>query len=88
MTIVADCRPAAKPPDTSVGHWVLVQAVAFSAMVHRIALIRHGESLWNLENIFTGWTDVDLSETGKKEAIQASLPAKVLQPGCHACQIK
>ncbi|KAL3130314.1 hypothetical protein ABBQ38_008146 [Trebouxia sp. C0009 RCD-2024] len=40
-------------------------------MVHRIALIRHGESLWNLENIFTGWTDVDLTETGKKEAIQA-----------------
>lgn len=40
-------------------------------MVHRIALIRHGESVWNLENIFTGWTDVDLSATGKKEAIQA-----------------
>ncbi len=39
-------------------------------MVYRIALIRHGESLWNLENIFTGWTDVDLSATGKKEAIQ------------------
>ena len=41
-------------------------------MVHRIALIRHGESVWNLENIFTGWTDVDLSQTGVKEAIQAS----------------
>ena len=40
------------------------------AMVHRIALIRHGESVWNLENIFTGWTDVDLSTTGKKEAMQ------------------
>ncbi|KAL0040653.1 hypothetical protein WJX79_000674 [Trebouxia sp. C0005] len=40
-------------------------------MVHRIALIRHGESVWNLENIFTGWTDVDLSATGKKEALQA-----------------
>ncbi len=39
-------------------------------MVHRIALIRHGESVWNLENIFTGWTDVDISATGKKEAIQ------------------
>lgn len=39
-------------------------------MVHRIALIRHGESVWNLENIFTGWTDVDLSSTGVKEAIQ------------------
>lgn len=39
-------------------------------MVHRIALIRHGESVWNLENIFTGWTDVDLSSTGVKEAVQ------------------
>ena len=42
-------------------------------MVHRIALIRHGESVWNLENIFTGWTDVDLSETGVKEAIQVGV---------------
>lgn len=42
-------------------------------MVHRIALIRHGESVWNLENIFTGWTDVDLSSTGVKEAIQVRL---------------
>ena len=42
-------------------------------MVHRIALIRHGESVWNLENIFTGWTDVDLSATGKKEALQVTL---------------
>ena len=46
-------------------------------MVHRIALIRHGESLWNLENIFTGWTDVDLTETGKKEAIQV-MPERTL----------
>lgn len=37
----------------------------------KLVLIRHGESEWNLENKFTGWTDVDLSETGKKEACNA-----------------
>ena len=34
----------------------------------RIVLLRHGESLWNQENRFTGWTDVDLSEKGVVEA--------------------
>lgn len=37
----------------------------------KLVLIRHGESLWNKENLFTGWTDVDLSETGKTEAANA-----------------
>ena len=37
----------------------------------KLVLIRHGESEWNLENRFTGWTDVELSETGKKEAVEA-----------------
>ena len=37
----------------------------------KIVLIRHGESLWNLANRFTGWTDVDLSEQGVKEAEEA-----------------
>lgn len=36
-----------------------------------LVLLRHGESLWNKENLFTGWTDVDLSDTGKEEAKQA-----------------
>lgn len=36
-----------------------------------LVLIRHGESLWNKENRFTGWTDVALSETGRKEAQSA-----------------
>ena len=36
-----------------------------------LILIRHGESQWNLENRFTGWVDVDLSEKGKKEAEEA-----------------
>jgi 2,3-bisphosphoglycerate-dependent phosphoglycerate mutase len=37
-------------------------------MTYKIVLIRHGESQWNLENRFTGWTDVDLTENGLKEA--------------------
>ncbi|HVL58553.1 MAG TPA: 2,3-diphosphoglycerate-dependent phosphoglycerate mutase [Burkholderiaceae bacterium] len=40
-------------------------------MTHRLVLLRHGESQWNLENRFTGWTDVDLTETGRTEARQA-----------------
>ncbi|MBE7547101.1 MAG: 2,3-diphosphoglycerate-dependent phosphoglycerate mutase [Planctomycetia bacterium] len=37
----------------------------------KLVLIRHGESIWNYENIFTGWTDVDLSAHGITEAKQA-----------------
>jgi len=36
-----------------------------------LVLLRHGESTWNLENLFTGWTDVPLSERGVKEAVAA-----------------
>src|SRR5512134_2662425 len=36
--------------------------------MHRLVLLRHGESVWNRENRFTGWTDVDLSEAGLEEA--------------------
>lgn len=35
---------------------------------HKLVLLRHGESLWNRENRFTGWTDVDLTDTGCAEA--------------------
>ncbi len=34
----------------------------------KLVLVRHGESTWNKENRFTGWTDVDLSEKGRAEA--------------------
>ena len=37
----------------------------------KLVLVRHGQSEWNLSNQFTGWTDVDLSENGIKEAIDA-----------------
>ena len=39
--------------------------------MHTLVLIRHGESTWNLENRFTGWTDVDLTPTGVTQAQQA-----------------
>jgi 2,3-bisphosphoglycerate-dependent phosphoglycerate mutase len=39
--------------------------------MHRLVLLRHGESTWNQENRFTGWTDVDLSECGASEASEA-----------------
>ena len=39
--------------------------------MHKLVLIRHGESEWNKENRFTGWKDVDLSERGKEEAHKA-----------------
>jgi len=39
--------------------------------MHKLVLLRHGESTWNKENRFTGWTDVDLSERGRAEAKEA-----------------
>ncbi|MBP9218138.1 MAG: 2,3-diphosphoglycerate-dependent phosphoglycerate mutase [Sterolibacterium sp.] len=39
--------------------------------MHKIVLIRHGESTWNQENRFTGWTDVGLTEKGQAEAVAA-----------------
>jgi len=39
--------------------------------MHKLVLIRHGESTWNLENRFTGWTDVDLTATGIEQAKQS-----------------
>ena len=37
----------------------------------KLVLLRHGESIWNKENLFTGWADVDLSDNGKIEAARA-----------------
>ena len=44
--------------------------------MHRLVLIRHGESEWNKANLFTGWTDVDLSEKGMQEAAEAGVAMK------------
>ena len=37
----------------------------------KLVLLRHGQSQWNLENKFTGWVDVDLTEKGEEEAKEA-----------------
>ncbi len=42
-------------------------------MAGNLILVRHGQSAWNLENLFTGWYDVDLTEQGRAEARQAGL---------------
>jgi len=44
--------------------------------MHKLVLLRHGESSWNKENRFTGWTDVDLSERGIQEARKAGIILK------------
>ena len=41
-------------------------------MAVKLVLCRHGQSDWNLKNLFTGWTDVDLTEQGVQEAIDAA----------------
>jgi 2,3-bisphosphoglycerate-dependent phosphoglycerate mutase len=40
--------------------------------MHKLVLLRHGESVWNKENRFTGWTDVDLTPQGQQEAAEAA----------------
>lgn len=49
--------------------------------MHKLVLLRHGESTWNKENRFTGWTDVDLTEKGREEAKTAG---QLLKSGGYA----
>lgn len=44
--------------------------------MYKIVLLRHGESIWNKENRFTGWTDVDLTDKGREEAVEAGKALK------------
>ncbi|MUM76999.1 2,3-diphosphoglycerate-dependent phosphoglycerate mutase [Pseudodesulfovibrio sp. F-1] len=46
--------------------------------MHKLVLVRHGQSEWNLENRFTGWTDVDLTAQGVREAVEG---ARLLREG-------
>lgn len=46
--------------------------------MYKLVLVRHGQSIWNLENRFTGWTDVGLTELGRAEALEAG---KLLNEG-------
>ena len=50
----------------------------------KLVLLRHGESTWNKENRFTGWTDVDLSEKGRQEALDAG---NVLRDGGYVFDV-
>jgi 2,3-bisphosphoglycerate-dependent phosphoglycerate mutase len=52
--------------------------------MHKLVLLRHGESIWNKENRFTGWTDVDLSEKGMQEA---RLAGKLLREGGYGFDV-
>ena len=51
-------------------------------MPGKLILVRHGQSIWNVENLFTGWYDVDLSDQGRLEAIEAGreLQREKLEP--------
>jgi 2,3-bisphosphoglycerate-dependent phosphoglycerate mutase len=44
--------------------------------LRQVVLLRHGESAWNKENLFTGWTDVDLSERGREDGQEAGRALK------------
>jgi 2,3-bisphosphoglycerate-dependent phosphoglycerate mutase len=52
--------------------------------MHKVVLLRHGESAWNLDNRFTGWTDVDLSPKGVTEANEA---ARLLSDGHYTFDV-
>ncbi|MDE5642622.1 MAG: 2,3-diphosphoglycerate-dependent phosphoglycerate mutase [Muribaculaceae bacterium] len=57
----------------------------------KLILLRHGQSEWNLENRFTGWTDVDLSDKGRQEAAAAGrllLEQKILPAYCFTSYLK
>jgi 2,3-bisphosphoglycerate-dependent phosphoglycerate mutase len=45
-------------------------------MVYKLVLVRHGESEWNKKNLFTGWTDVGLTEQGQREALEGAKEIK------------
>jgi 2,3-bisphosphoglycerate-dependent phosphoglycerate mutase len=52
--------------------------------MHKVVLLRHGESTWNKENRFTGWTDVDLSDAGRDEVRKAGT---LLQEGGYSFDV-
>ena len=52
--------------------------------MYKLVLVRHGQSIWNLENRFTGWTDVGLTELGRAEALEAG---KLLKEGDYVFDV-
>ena len=51
-------------------------------LMNKLVLLRHGQSQWNLENRFTGWVDVDLSNKGREEAKKSGQLIKKLNIPC------
>jgi len=54
------------------------QVRSTNASSRQVVLLRHGESLWNKENLFSGWTDVDLSDRGRDEGREAGRDLKAV----------
>ena len=52
--------------------------------MYKLVLVRHGQSVWNLENRFTGWTDVGLTDLGRAEALEAG---KLLKEGGYVFDV-
>ena len=52
--------------------------------MYKVVLLRHGQSTWNEENRFTGWTDVDLTEQGRREALEGG---KLLKAGGYTFDV-
>ena len=52
--------------------------------MYKLVLVRHGQSTWNLENRFTGWTDVGLTDLGKSEAHEAGM---LLRQGAYVFDV-
>src|ERR1700722_7692719 len=65
-------RPA--PPNASRRSSSITPSMAEPKVPGKLILVRHGQSIWNLGNLFTGWTDVDLTETGHREAADGARP--------------
>src|SRR6185503_8306768 len=72
----ASKRSSARPPASP--------DAAPSRPMHKLVLLRHGESTWNKENRFTGWHDVDLTDRGRQEAAEAG---RLLKEGGYVFDI-
>ena len=54
-----------------INYSFIYQIILKDKQMSYLILVRHGQSIWNLENKFTGWVDIDLTENGKLEAKKA-----------------
>src|SRR5260221_10658617 len=64
-----EAQPAGGPPGFSFTSWAVLPAPVRLCRMRTLVLVRHGESVWNSEGLFTGWVDVGLSPKGVDEAV-------------------